>query len=107
MVDITATDASILRKQFARLPTELLLEIAAHIGNGSTQDTLGRDSSGTGDARSRQATAYLLALMSTSRQLRSIARPVYWNEVFIASKTQVSGDGDSPTVQQACSDIST
>lgn len=84
----TASNAShglALSEQFARLPLELLLEIASHL-QGKPAD----DSNGSDLPRSRHTSAYLLAMMSTSRQLRHIARPHYWSDIHIDSKARVS-----------------
>lgn len=71
--------------QLAGLPVELQLEVAEYLNGNSDSGAFDND-----EPRSRHASAYLLGLMCTSRQLRRVARPAYWSEVHIASKSRVS-----------------
>jgi hypothetical protein len=72
-----------LPEQFARLPIELLMEVASYMDKPVEHDSI------PDEPRSRHTSAYLLALMAVNPTLRRIARPVFWSEVHITSKVRV------------------
>jgi hypothetical protein len=72
------TTAKPLSELLDTLPVELLLEIVAHLDSGIQEEP-----------RSNATTTFLLALMNSNRRIRSSARPVYWNEVQLSTKSQV------------------
>lgn len=79
------TETLCLSEQFARLPVELLIEIASYLGQLTEHQGM------SDGPRSAQASAFLMALMSQSSHLRRAARPLFWSEVHVSSKTRVSG----------------
>lgn len=81
-----------LSEQFARLPVELLIEIASCLGQLTEEYSI------SDGPRTAQASAFLLALMSQSHHLRQAARPMYWSEVHVSSKSRVSGKDPGETL---------
>lgn len=65
-------------KALQRLPVELILEVVGRL-------TLDEEK-----PRSRQATALLQALMSVNRYFRRAIWPVFWSEVHLSSRSDVS-----------------
>lgn len=79
-------DEHALRARMNALPIEILLMIAHNFG-----DAEGNRDDDT--PRSRATESFLQVLMTSSSTFRSIARPLYWGEVRVASKSQVSCAG--------------
>lgn len=72
-----ASASSSLKNGLNELPVELLLEVCRHLTTGEDEGP-----------RDPAASTFLHILMTTSRELRRVALPIYFEEVSVASKGQ-------------------